>query len=443
MEQEAHHTQEGLEGARARIVDAMLAATVVLAAPAWLLSTWASVRDGIPLITWAGTLGYGWIILVRFAPRFTAPTRAVSLVVVMHLVGLSLLLGLGPGGPGVMWLMGGTVTASALLRDRGVRLAFSAQIVHLIAVSGIYLATSEVRYAFPFTTVGWLATAAGSVLLGGALAVAVGRLVADLARVIDGLSVERTLLREETARRALLEAELERRVAERTSALAAANADLERFARAVSHDLRTPLQVIAGSAELMGLHVDAAGSAQAANLRRIEGAVDRATATINALLQLAQAGGAPLRRHAVDLSVLSRKMLDDLALAEPGRAVELVLGAPIVATADEALVSLALQNLFSNAWKFTSKRGSARIEFGMNETGGERIFFVRDNGVGFDAGSADRIFDDFVRLHGDRDFPGSGLGLATVARVVGRHGGRVWAEGSPGEGAVVSFTLPG
>lgn len=443
MEQEAQHATGGLEGARVRIVDAMLAATVVLAAPAWVLSMLASIRAELPIVSVVTTLSYLWVLGMRFAPGVRTRTKAVSLIVVMHLVALSLLLSIGPVGPGVMWLMAATVTAAALLGSDAARMAFVAHFASLAIATCGFLLPLNSAFAFPHNGFGWLATAAGSLLLGGALAVAVGRLVTDLAGVIDGLSVERTLLRDETLRRARLEAELEQRVAERTSALAAANADLERFARAVSHDLRTPLQVISGSAELLSLQIPPAEPPQAANLRRIEGAVGRATGTIDALLQLAQAGGAPLHRRSVDLSALSRRMFDDLALAEPGRTVRLVVQEPLVATADESLVNLALQNLLSNAWKFTSKHASARIEVGLDDTRGERIYYVRDNGVGFAAESAGSMFEDFVRLHGEGEFPGSGLGLATVARVISRHGGRVWAQGTPGEGATVSFTLPG
>ncbi|GDX82617.1 hypothetical protein LBMAG42_44280 [Deltaproteobacteria bacterium] len=443
MEQEAQQATGGLEGARARIVDAMLATTVVLAAPAWVLSMLASIRAELPMISVVTTMSYLWVLAMRFAPGVRVRTKAVGLIVVMHLVALSLFLSIGPVGPGVMWLLAATVTAAALLGPQAARFAFAAHLGSLLLATVCFLVLPNAAFSFPYHGFGWLAFVAGSLLLGGALAVAVGRLVTDLAGVIDGLSLERTLLREETLRRRSLEAELERRVADRTAALAAANADLERFARAVSHDLRTPLQVISGSAELMNLQRPPAEPPEAAHLRRIEGAVARATGTIDALLQLAQAGGAPLHLSRVDLTSLSRRMLEDLALAEPGRTVELVLQEPLVATADEALVNLALQNLLSNAWKFTSKRASARIEVGLAEGQGERIYFVRDNGVGFDSARAERMFQDFVRLHGESDFPGSGLGLATVARVISRHGGRVWAEGTPGEGATVSFTLPG
>jgi light-regulated signal transduction histidine kinase (bacteriophytochrome) len=145
--------------------------------------------------------------------------------------------------------------------------------------------------------------------------------------------------------------------------------------------------------------------------------------------------------EAVDLSQLAAEIAAELAEAEPGRAVEWSIAAGVAATCDAGLIRAVLANLLGNAWKYTGKREVARIAFGVEAGSGEPVYYVRDNGVGFDMKFADKLFGAFQRLHSPADFPGTGIGLATVARIVHRHGGRVWGEGRPGEGAVFNFCL--
>ena len=177
------------------------------------------------------------------------------------------------------------------------------------------------------------------------------------------------------------------------------------------------------------------------SLRRIIGSTVRMGQLIDGLLNLSRVTRAEVRGRSVDLSSLAGELVAELRSGEDGRQVECVIAKGAVVEGDPALLRAALQNLIGNAWKFTRKRASARIEFGFAEEAGERTYFVRDNGAGFEMSYSDKLFGAFQRLHGQDEFPGIGIGLATVQRIVTRHGGRVWAIGAPGEGATVYFTL--
>ncbi|HEU4731505.1 MAG TPA: ATP-binding protein, partial [Kofleriaceae bacterium] len=162
---------------------------------------------------------------------------------------------------------------------------------------------------------------------------------------------------------------------------------------------------------------------------------------IDDLLTLSRVTRSELRRDRVDLSALAHTLVAALQRSEPARHVEIVIAPGIVADADPQLTAIALDNLLGNAWKFTSKRADARIEVGVTSAGGVPAYFVRDNGAGFDMAYRDKLFGVFQRLHPESEYPGTGIGLATVARIAHRHRGRVWADGKPGEGATFYFTL--
>ena len=239
-----------------------------------------------------------------------------------------------------------------------------------------------------------------------------------------------------------LNAELERRVLERTAALAAANAELDAFSYSVSHDLRAPLHTVSGFAQALledaGDQLDATAQE---HLGRIQAASAHMGQLIDGLLRLSRAARSPLRRARVDLSALVAATADDLRRRDPGRAVEVHVPAGIVARGDAQLLAVVVENLLGNAWKFTGKHPTAKIQFGADDGKGEPAFFVRDDGAGFDPAYADKLFGAFQRLHAANQFDGSGIGLATVQRIVARHGGRVWAEGLPEQGATFWFTL--
>ncbi|HET7479574.1 MAG TPA: CHASE domain-containing protein [Rubrobacteraceae bacterium] len=230
--------------------------------------------------------------------------------------------------------------------------------------------------------------------------------------------------------------------------LEGANHELEAFSYSVSHDLRAPLRTIDGFSRILiedyGDRLDAEGEDY---LERVRGASQHMGSLIDDLLDLSRVTRKPLRREAVDLSALATDIMERLKDSEPDRKVEVVVERGLIAQADANLLSVALENLLGNAWKFTSKTPDARIEFRADRQPGPGflapVYYVRDNGAGFEMAYAQRLFGAFQRLHGTEEFEGTGIGLATVQRIVHRHGGRVWAEGAVGEGATFYFTLGG
>jgi PAS domain S-box-containing protein len=238
-----------------------------------------------------------------------------------------------------------------------------------------------------------------------------------------------------------LNSELERRVSERTAQLEAINRELEAFSYSVSHDLRAPLRSIRGFSEvLLQRYASSLDKRGQEFLKRTCESSQQMDRLIEDLLQLSRVSRTEMQRQPVNLSSLAAAIGAELRQAEPQRAVELVITPELRAQGDERLLRVVLENLLRNAWKFTSKQPAARIEFGFNP---ERpAFFVRDNGAGFDMAYADKLFGVFQRLHSAAEFPGTGVGLATVQRIINRHGGFTWAEGVPARGATFYFSLP-
>jgi len=227
-----------------------------------------------------------------------------------------------------------------------------------------------------------------------------------------------------------------------TAQLEAANAELDAFAYSVSHDLRAPLRSIDGFSQALledcASQLDAAGRDY---LQRVRAATQRMAALIDDLLNLSRVTRSEMVIGNVNVSELAHELAAELASGDPERKVDVVIAPGLEARADEGLLRLVLQNLIGNAWKFTGKRTDARIEVGMVAANGERAYFVRDNGAGFDMTYAPKLFGAFQRLHRATEFPGTGVGLATVQRIIHRHGGRVWAESALDRGATFYFTL--
>ena len=240
-----------------------------------------------------------------------------------------------------------------------------------------------------------------------------------------------------------LNAELEARVEQRTAELVVANKNLEAFTYSVAHDLRSPLRALNGYSEaLVEDYGDCLDEAGLGFVERIQAASERMGALIDDLLLLARVSRAQMSLGPVDLSAEVADIAAELQAREPGRRVRFAIHDGVRVTADRTLIRTVVENLVENAWKFTAKREGATIEFGTTAAGDAGVCcYVRDNGAGFDPAFTGKLFQPFQRLHAVTDFPGTGIGLTSVQRIVERHGGRAWAEGAVGRGATFYFTL--
>jgi light-regulated signal transduction histidine kinase (bacteriophytochrome) len=236
---------------------------------------------------------------------------------------------------------------------------------------------------------------------------------------------------------------LELTLQQRTAALEAANRELEAFNYSVAHDLRAPLRGIDSFSQLLierhSQQLDAEGLT---HLNRVRSAAARMSQLIDALLSLAQVGRGELQPIDLDFSYLVQSVASELAAANPERSVAITIAPRMRAYGDPRLLRIVVANLLENAWKFTGRREQAAVEVGVPKNTTLPTYFVRDNGAGFDPAYAEKLFGTFQRLHSDREFPGTGIGLAIVHRVVARHGGAVWGESRPEQGATFYFTLP-
>ena len=304
-----------------------------------------------------------------------------------------------------------------------VEAALRGESVHSLEVSGGTAAAPDVEHH-------WLVSCfpvAGE----GAGVDAVGLVAVDISGRRDA---ERDL--------AAMNVDLEKRVIERTFELEQSNTELEAFSYSVSHDLRAPLRALDGfSLALVDDYGDQLDDTAKDYLARIRAASQRMGRLIDDMLALSRVSRQQMAREPVDLSALARGVLADLRDADPERVVVAEVTDGLNAAGDPALLRVALQNLIANAWKFSSRRPEAHIEVGVERHDGVTAYFVRDDGAGFDARYVDKLFTPFQRLHAAGEFPGTGVGLATVQRIVRRHGGTVWAVGAIDCGATFYFTL--
>ncbi|MRV70390.1 hypothetical protein GJ700_01470 [Duganella sp. FT92W] len=330
--------------------------------------------------------------------------------------------------------------AGAVLLYRRSRQAPTPENVDLFgfAVIGIF---SELAFT-AYTTVHDLFSLLGHALkIAGFLLLYRAAFVASVQQPFQRLRAEAATRRRAEGALRQLNLTLEQRVARRTIELQNANRELEAFSYSVSHDLRAPLRAIRGfSEQLQQRYSNVLDERGREHLGRIHRASERMGDLIDDLLHLAQIGRQPLAYEPVDLTELARGVAAALQQADPARADPFVIAAGMTVQADRQLIRIALENLMGNAWKFSARNPAARVEVGMYETDGERIVYVRDNGAGFNMDYAHKLFAPFQRLHSVADFEGTGIGLATVQRVVHRHGGRIWAQAEEGKGACFSFT---
>ncbi len=295
-------------------------------------------------------------------------------------------------------------------------------------------AVEEVRAQAGDGTTSWLApavmAAAGAALL-LVVGYRLGRRRERKARAAMASGLERT------------NRSLEDRLEQRSADLEAANRELEAFAYAVSHDLRAPVRTIDGFASLLRDHVDANLDDEGRHyLDRIQTGVESMTSRLDSLLALSRATRGTLRRDRVNLTGLAEEAARRLAERDPHRTVSVRIAPGLSGSGDGRLLRTVLEQALDNAWKFTGRKENAMIEVGSEPRDGETVFFVRDDGAGFDMAYADKLFKPFRRLHGVDEFPGSGVGLAIIYNIVRRHGGQIWMDASPGAGATLYFTLP-
>lgn len=239
------------------------------------------------------------------------------------------------------------------------------------------------------------------------------------------------------------EERLKIKVEERTHDLNTANQELEKFSYSVSHDLRAPLRAVAGFSDiLLEDYFDDFDGEGKEYLNLIKKNAIKMEALINDLLQLSRISRKELEVTNVDISIIATDILERYQLSNLEHKVKIVIENALVCQADKGLINVAMENLLGNAWKYSSKNDNAKIEFGHIEKDGLMTYFVKDNGAGFDMTFKDKLFESFQRLHSDKEFEGSGVGLATVARVIAKHKGKIWAEAEVGKGATFYFTLP-
>jgi light-regulated signal transduction histidine kinase (bacteriophytochrome) len=258
-----------------------------------------------------------------------------------------------------------------------------------------------------------------------------------------GIGVDLTSRKQAELEIVLLNQTLEQRVNQRTAELSAANQELEAFSYSVSHDLRAPLRGIDGFSQILqdryGNQLDAKGKHY---LERIRAGTQRMDELIDDLLMLSRVTRTEIRRESVNLSAIAQEICQSLHAAQPDRSVEWVIESTISGMGDARLLRIVLENLFSNAWKFTSTQAQTQIKFGtISSNDAPLTYFIQDNGVGFNMAYVNKLFKAFQRLHSEREFCGTGIGLAIVQRIVHRHGGSVRAEGTVKQGATFYFTL--
>jgi PAS domain S-box-containing protein len=293
----------------------------------------------------------------------------------------------------------------------------------------------EFRIVRPDGSVAWMSEIAEARRDGSGEPVWFGGVVQDITER-KAIALENARLLDEVRE---LNVGLESRIAERTEQLRAANQELEAFSYSVSHDLRAPLGAIGGFARALESKLDGMSDERTLHyFSRIQAGVRKMEELIEALLQLSRVTRAALERVDVDLTAMAGETVENLKLKEPERHVQVRIEDGLAAQGDPRLLRAAVENLVANAWKFTSGKPDARIDVGRSEDG---AFYVRDNGVGFDMAYADKLFTAFHRLHKESEFPGTGIGLATVRRIVMLHRGDVWAQSQPGEGTTFYFTL--
>jgi signal transduction histidine kinase len=387
---------------RARLSSGVIAITMLGAL--YLIGTLALLRLGI-----AATTFFGYALLVIATPLIFGRRAGWYTIVAC----------------------GAAYVAIAVLATSGV-LVYQGDMGAYLAAPANWFYAGTAFAAFAVVTVALSGTVHGKI----------DQLVLNEEKRRQMLNVSNERLAEANERLREMNEHLESRFAERTQRLEQANRELESFSYTVSHDLRSPLQVIEGFSAL-ALQEETMRLPDKARdyLHRIQASARRMHDMIGHLLAFSELASVPMHTVETNLSDLAHAIVTDLQVTDPSRQVEIVVQPSMTASVDPALIVNVLHNLLANAWKFTGRTAQARIEFACEREGDECIYVVRDNGAGFSDTKAERLFQPFARLHDKRDFSGTGIGLATARRIIERHGGRIWARSKVGEGAAFLFTL--
>jgi signal transduction histidine kinase len=375
---------------------------------------------GAFMVGLVGTLGYAYGSPLLYG----STTRPIALLatVSLSLLGLSLIIAMGPGPWPASALVGPSVKAR-LLRTFPPLTAST-----VLVISGLLRQTDD--SSNPAIVASIIALASTGIVV---------IVVSKVASVIGG-EVDKSNSELKAAQESLIA--LNEKLKLGTIELSSVNKELEAFSYSVSHDLRAPLTHIDGWATILSSEyeskLDEKGNEYLARLRA---STQRMNSLIDDLLQLSRVAMSDIHVQAVDLSEITKAVVARLKMDDPTRKVTFTVAASAPATGDPKLVEIVLENLLNNSWKFTSKKAEARIEFGWMSAGGRTVYFVRDDGAGFEMKHMDSLFTAFQRLHSTSEFPGTGVGLATVRRIITRHGGEIWAEGEVNKGATFYFTL--
>jgi len=375
---------------------------------------------GAFIVGLVGSLGYGYGSPLLYG----SPTRPMSLLATLSLtlLGIALICAIGPRPWPANALVGPFVRARLLRTFPPI----TASIVLVIC----WLFRQTEGSGNPAIVASAIALASTGIVV---------MVVSKIADIIGG-QVDKSNAELKAAEESLIA--LNEQLRRNTNELSAVNKELEAFSYSVSHDLRAPLTNIDGYASILSTDyaskLDEKGNSYLAKLRA---SAQRMNGLIDDLLQLSRVSMGEIQVQAVDLSVIARVIIERLKMNDPARSVTITVAPSAPARGDPKLVEIALENLLNNSWKFTSKKADARIEFGSMSVGGRTVYFVKDDGAGFEMRHVDRLFGAFQRLHTASEFPGTGIGLATVRRIITRHGGEIWAEGEVNKGATFYFTL--
>jgi signal transduction histidine kinase len=433
-----------LQSFRQRILNLLLASMVGLGTFGLVITLIQHIQLGRITLILSYYLGaYLFALFLLFARRLPGNWRAIGFLTLLFIFTAFTFISGWLGGSGRTFLLAFILLSAILLGPRAGIIAVGLSLVCYITFSVLY---NQGWLVYPPAPV--YAETCVIVIEGIGFAMAVGMLGIGLWFLNEGLLAASRMVRASEDARSLL-AERARELdaanqllARRSELLEAANRELESFSYSVSHDLRAPLRAINGyGCILLTEYADTLDDDGKGCLNNIIVSTQRMSSIIDDLLDLSRVTRVELNRSTVSLSDLAQEVIADLRHDQPERQLEVIIQPGLLVKGDPQLLRIVLENLLGNAWKFTRKQTSARIEFGMQSQQGERVFYVRDNGAGFDMTYAGKIFGTFQRLHREEEFEGTGIGLAIVQRILQRHDGRAWCSAEVNQGATFYFTI--